>query len=262
MSGIFFFDVPYTDKDKAKDKGARWSKDEKSWYAPNVEIKKQMLGAGWKENISKKKSDTIPERKGWQLDNKFSYYFDISIENGTFAEKALGAIFDPEMGQWMAPNRNDNIWNQIIRYFPQTLEKKTLLTIDKLTKRKNYEYDEFETYDFDVPYIEKDYAKQLRSIFDKDKKCWIALNLQIWHYMIQYWPQKTNKLVKKEKMEEEEDEHKKPKTDNVISHQFALDDSDFAYAKSLGAIYCVETELWTAPNNEVWEQMCDKWEPI
>lgn len=256
MSNNYFFDVPYDDKDKAKEKGARWGKDAKKWYAPNAEVRNLMLAAGWKENKSIVTEKAVPERKGWQLDNKFSYHFDVPLEHGTFAEKALGAKFDPEMGLWMAPDKNVNIWNGLIRYFPQTLEKVKLQEVN-MPKRKNYEYDEFEMYDFEVPYVEKDYAKQLKSMFDQTKKCWIAPNLQIWHFMIQYWPQKT---TKKTIVPMEDD--KKQAQNNNLSHQFLLDDSDFAYAKSLGAIYCVETQLWTAPNNEVWEQMCDRWEPI
>jgi hypothetical protein len=199
----------------------------------------------------------MQERKGWQLDNKFSYHFDVSIENGTFAENALGAIFDNDLCQWMAPDSNDTIWNQMIRYFPQTLEQGNILEIDSLKKRKNYQDEEFETYSFEVPYMEKDYAKQLKSIFDKEKKCWIAPNLQIWFFMIAYWPQKTSKTIKKE---DEDEETKVVQTKKSI--EFILDDCDFAFAKSLGAIYCPSKETWTAPNNEVWEQMCDKWEPI
>ncbi len=251
---VFLFNVPYADKDKAKDVGARWSKIDSSWYAPNMQVKQEMA-KHWVEN-KKQKMETL-ERKGWELDNKFSYHFDIPIEKGTYAEKVLGAIFDPKTMNWMAPN--DLVWNQIIRYFPQKMEKSIGLELERMDKRKNYQDDEYETNDFNVPYMEKDFAKQLKAIFNQTTKCWSAPNQQIWYFMIAYWPQNgTNpkKEIKKEIKEEIKEDQEK------ISSQFLLDDEDFVLAKTLGAIYCKETNLWTAPNNEIWEQMCDKWEPI
>ncbi len=249
----FLFNVPYADKDKAKDQGARWSKADSSWYAPNIQVKQEMLKY-WPENKKQKTTDTS-ERKGWEFDNKFSYQFDIPIEKGTYAEKILGAVFDSKTMNWTAPS--DPCWNQIIRYFPQKLEKSIGLQLERLDKRKNYEEDHYETNDFIVPYTEKDHAKQLKAVFNKDTKCWSAPNRQIWHFMIAYWPQ--NVITKNEKKEEVTT---KIQESPEISSQFLLDEEDFAIAKSLGAIYCKETNLWTAPNNEVWEQMCDKWEPI
>ncbi len=243
----FLFNVPYKDKEKAKGFGARWSKADNSWYAPNVQVKQEML-KHWVEN--KKQKTETEERKGWELDNKFSYQFDIPMERGTYAETVLGAVFDSKTMNWTAPN--ETAWNQIIRYFPQTLEKSNALELERLDKRKNYEDDEYETNDFIVPYTEKDHAKQLRAVFNQTTKCWSAPNRQIWSFMIAYWPQNSKKPVIE----------KKPIVLDQPSSQFLLDEEDFVLAKSLGAIYCIESNLWTAPNNEIWEQMCDKWEPI
>lgn len=259
----FYFNVPYNDKDKAKELGARFSKDEKSWFAHSPEIR-QKMAKFWTEKVS----TATEERKGWNLDNKFSYQFEVPLEKGTYAEKMLGADFDTTTWQWFAPT--DSIWNEMIRYFQQSLTKDAPLELFDMEKRKNYEKDVLETYNFDIKFNDKDDAKKLGAVWSKTENSWTAPNKQVWNFMIAYWPQKLDANKKKPSTEEENNstnpekkqKQEQEKLDKKLSSEFLLDDTEFVLARSFGGVYNVATNTWTAPNNEVWTKMCNEWEPL
>ncbi len=258
----FFFDVPYKDKELAKKMGARWNQDAKRWHTTNPTVRMELLKK-WKE-ISGPQSEPA-KRDGWELDNKFSNFFNVPIDKGTFAQKSLGAKFDVESWRWFAPN--EAVWNQLIPYFEQSLEAgEPLNDIDEyVPKRKNYQKDTFASWEFDVPYTEKDFAKQINAVWNNDKKTWSAPNEQIWHFLIRYWKQKhSGPQQQQEQPEEEPKEETKQEMDTDESNEFLLDDdgTDFQKAKNLGAIYNPDTNMWSAPNRIVWEKMCDLWEPV
>ncbi len=42
-----WFAIKYEQKERVKKLGAKWDRDEKKWYAPNVEIKQKLLNAAF-----------------------------------------------------------------------------------------------------------------------------------------------------------------------------------------------------------------------
>ena|SRR6186713_2289424 len=61
----FFFEIHFKDKESAKKLGAKWNQSEKRWFAPNTQIKEQLLSAGFKESekpITLTESQTICQK--------------------------------------------------------------------------------------------------------------------------------------------------------------------------------------------------------
>jgi frataxin-like iron-binding protein CyaY len=75
----FFITLPFEDKDIAKAKGAKWSKEDKSWY--------------------------VDDSENELLDDYQTIYLNVKYEDKDKA-KSLGAKYDASLKQWFCSRNN------------------------------------------------------------------------------------------------------------------------------------------------------------
>lgn len=98
--------VPYQEKDEAKSLGARWDSARKSWYAP---LKQNALITRWPLNMTPITHliGEDPNFSGYTLRE----YLDVPFADSQLAKKC-GALWDPVLKKWYAPNHEMKLLQQ------------------------------------------------------------------------------------------------------------------------------------------------------
>ena len=76
MSKRFFIEVPYFEKEYAKERGAKWDKDEKKWYVDELDNELYELYKRVELNVNYNQKDFVKDNEGiWDKENKtwFTY---------------------------------------------------------------------------------------------------------------------------------------------------------------------------------------------
>ncbi len=185
-----YFNVPYDDKELARELGASWDEDSSKWYAKTKEIENAMLENQWKivnyVELKKKR-----KRLGYELDEKKFDFFNIPRCESLVAEK-LGAEWDFNLKVYKAPN--DRVWGELNSHWPQCkledVNQFEYIELVNVKKRKNPSETKFESFAFNIPFKEKDCAKlTIGAKWDMTTKKWCATSKRMWDEMNQYWEQ-------------------------------------------------------------------------
>jgi len=102
-SEIKYIDVPYKEKNEAKELGAKWSKEEKSWYIPPNVPAEQF--SKWE----KETSSTLPAEEKRPSDNQVKedkLYLAVPFSEKEIA-KSAGAKWDKSAKSWFADESSD-----------------------------------------------------------------------------------------------------------------------------------------------------------
>lgn len=104
----YYIDVPYKDKDDAKELGAKWDKAEKSWYVPkNFPIEQFEQWDKNKGSLSTKVPNQTTSKANQENDNRNSRtYLAVPYANRAEA-KAAGAKWDKSAKSWFADEKSD-----------------------------------------------------------------------------------------------------------------------------------------------------------
>jgi hypothetical protein len=89
---IIKLDICYFDKEKAKELGAKWNKEQKYWYVNKSKTSNENIN----ELLSMKE---LSSQKGCKIDETRKVYINISYANKDKAKK-LGAHWDASMKSW------------------------------------------------------------------------------------------------------------------------------------------------------------------
>lgn len=105
-----YIQVPFAEKDEAKQLGAKWDRKSQSWYVP-ASIQDKAPFAKWMEA----KADGMPETKeATNLNTR--QYLAVPFRDRAIAKKA-GALWDKEAKAWYAEPDAD--WSQLNRFLPK-----------------------------------------------------------------------------------------------------------------------------------------------
>ena len=101
-----YLDVPYNKKDEAKELGAKWDKEAKSWYAPSNFPLEQF--SEWDKNnghvVQAKNSDEVTQEQAKTVNEKTFLAVPYSEKNQA---KAAGAKWDKVAKSWYADSSSD-----------------------------------------------------------------------------------------------------------------------------------------------------------
>lgn len=161
-----FLDVPFAEKDEAKELGARWDSKNSSWYIdsnnPNKDLLTQKYGEKSNETVSKE----VLEKENSRT------YLNVPKVRKDEA-KELGAKWDRNKGQWFSEKQNPNLDKLIEKFTAQKINDVNV--IDAPDAQLTPSNEDTKIY-LEVPFSKKDEAKKLGANWDKNAESWYSLS--------------------------------------------------------------------------------------
>jgi len=179
MSRVYF-DLNYNDRELAKSFGAKWDDKLRKWYAPDEAIAAQMETKFPKTSLKRKRDASMFECKQ-------SDFFIVENEEEAIHIESLGADWDIEHRCYKA--KEDHIWQKCIEYYPQGQPSEQKHPTVTLTPREIPADEVFTSMHFEIPFVDKNMAKELGARWTKDVSKWSAKSYFVWDAMRQYWTQ-------------------------------------------------------------------------